>query len=71
MTEAEIQYIPSEKTFDYCGICLEIAKDAAYSDGFMKEEALEEDSGENLPVLEADAFTTDPWLVGGISDEDD
>lgn len=36
LTEAEIQYIPEDKSFEMCSICLEIALDAAYSDGFQR-----------------------------------
>jgi hypothetical protein len=35
MTENEGQYNPDLGTFDLCTVCLEIALDAAYSDGFQ------------------------------------
>jgi hypothetical protein len=42
LTEAEIQYIPQTKEFDCCSTCLEVAMDAAYCDGFVKEDPLDD-----------------------------
>lgn len=39
LSEAEIIMLPDGK-FDCCSICLEIAMDAAYSDGFTREDPL-------------------------------
>lgn len=43
MSPEEIQYIKEENTFDCCSVCLEVAKDAAYCDGFKPEPDPEEE----------------------------
>jgi hypothetical protein len=51
----EIQYLPDSLTLDYCAVCVDIAMDAAYSDGFIRPDdevtELGEGSGE-VPVLD-------------------
>ena len=42
LTETEIQVSPSGKGYEPCAPCMEIILDAAYSDGFVKEEPLED-----------------------------
>lgn len=47
LTEAEIQLNPDGK-FEMCPICLEIALDAAYCDGFVRPDELED-----IPILDS------------------
>lgn len=42
LTEAEIQVTPDNKSYEPCAFCFEIAMDAAYSDGFVKEDPLDD-----------------------------
>lgn len=42
LTEAEIQVTPDQKTYEPCTVCMDIALDAAYSDGFVREEPLDD-----------------------------
>lgn len=42
LTEAEIQPMPDKKGYEPCSVCLEIALDTAYSDGFVREEPLDD-----------------------------
>jgi hypothetical protein len=46
LTEAEIQITPDKK-FDMCSICLDVAMDAAYSDGFVRP-----DDVQDAPILD-------------------
>ncbi len=38
ISEKEIQWNPDYKSWEPCGTCIEIALDAAYSDGYSHEE---------------------------------
>jgi hypothetical protein len=63
LTEAEIQFIPQTLKFEMCSICLEVAMDAAYSDGFVRPDEMDEipildPAGEQL-VLYGDDFGPD------------
>lgn len=65
MSDTEIQYIPGTKTFDCCGTCLTIAMEAAYCDGFVKEDPLELEpeietkyGNGAVPVLDAGVFSS-------------
>ena len=42
LSENEINYIPETKKFDCCAECLEIAMDAAYSNGFVRDDPLDD-----------------------------
>lgn len=44
MTEAEIMESPSGIGYEPCSVCMEIILETAYSDGFVREEPLDEDS---------------------------
>lgn len=41
LSESEITQLP-DGSFDCCSVCLEIAMETAYCDGFVKEEPLED-----------------------------
>jgi hypothetical protein len=41
MTDIEIQFIPEDKSWELCSICLEIAMDAAYSQGFHRPDDMD------------------------------
>lgn len=62
LTEAEIQYNPDDKSFECCSVCLDIALEAAYCDGFVREDPLddaelEDEFGDGLiPTLDPDMF---------------
>ncbi len=63
LTEAEIQFIPQSKTFEMCSICLEVAMDAAYSDGFQRP-----DDADGVSILTTDiddilkdGYDVKPW----------
>lgn len=47
LTEAEIQLTPDKKGFEPCSVCLEVAMDAAYSDGFVRP-----DEADEVPIIE-------------------
>ena len=49
MSDTEIEYVKETKSFECCSTCLEIALDAAYSNGF-KADGEEEDN--DLGILE-------------------
>lgn len=42
LTDVEIQMSPDGHSYEPCGICMEIALDAAYSDGVVIEESLDD-----------------------------
>ena len=55
LNEKEIQYEKRDKTFEPCGECLEIALDAAYSDGFSPDNDIDHDyTGPGVETLEPD-----------------
>ena len=62
LSEAEIQVTPDNKGFEPCAICTEIAMDAAYCDGFVREEPLDDPELNTsfgngaVEVLDADTF---------------
>jgi hypothetical protein len=61
LTEAEIQLTPDKKGFEPCAVCMEIALDAAYSDGFVAEDEYTEKTHptfreEVVPILEPDTL---------------
>jgi len=63
MTEAEIQISPDGVSIDCCPFCLEIALDAAYCDGFVREDPYEEieldedvEVPEEVDILEVDNY---------------
>lgn len=69
LTEAEIQINPDKK-FECCSICLEVALDAAYCDGFVPPDEYSEKVSTKYapePLLDADAlrddFVVEPLLV--------
>lgn len=79
LTEAEIQYIPQTKEFDCCSTCLEVAMDAAYCDGFVKEDPLDDPELQDgfgngsVEVLDPDSYRStfdhcDPGF--GVGDRD-
>jgi len=81
LTESEIIILP-DKTFDCCSVCLEVALDAAYCDGFTREDPLVRDpefeeefgTGEVEILDEPDLFRTaydhcDPSFVDGGEDD--
>ena len=47
LSDTEIQILP-DKTFEMCTTCLEISLDAAYSDGFVREDPPEEQELEDV-----------------------
>jgi hypothetical protein len=67
LTEAEIQYIPQTKEFDCCSTCLEVAMDAAYCDGFVKEDPLDDPELEEqfgngeTETLHRDTYISTPY----------
>lgn len=48
LSESEIVYIPETKSFDCCTTCLDIALEAAYCDGFQREEPLDDPDLDDL-----------------------
>ena len=66
MSEPEVQYIPETETFDCCSVCLEIAMDAAYCDGFVKEESSEEvETLDNETYYsEVEIISVDKYYIG-------
>lgn len=62
MQENEIVYLPETNSFDCCATCLDVALEAAFSDGFQKEEPLDDPELEELfgdgllPVLDPDTY---------------
>ena len=42
LSEAEIQVTPDGKGFEPCSQCMEVILDAAYSDGFVRPDDLDE-----------------------------
>lgn len=58
LTEAEVIPSPSGKGYEPCSVCMEIILDAAYSDGFARDE-------EEVDFLDEDTNTTqfDPDLI--------
>lgn len=61
LTDTEIQASPSGHGYEPCSVCMEIALDAAYCDGFVREDPLEEielDDDGSLDTLELDTFRT-------------
>ena len=38
MTDKEIQYRKEDGKWELCSVCLDVAMDAAYSDGFKNED---------------------------------
>lgn len=47
LTDTEVQFTPDKKGFEPCAPCLEIAMDAAYSDGFVRP-----DDADAVPILD-------------------
>lgn len=47
MTDQEIQIAPDGKTFEPCAVCMAVILETAYSDGFVKEEDLSVELGED------------------------
>lgn len=47
LTDKEVQYLPGTKKFDMCSICLDIAMETAYADGFSKP-----DDADGVAVLD-------------------
>lgn len=78
LSETEIVILPNGK-FDCCSVCLEIALDAAYCDGFEREELddpeLEEEFGPgDVEILDFETFRSvfdhsDPFVTVGNNDE--
>lgn len=61
LTEAEIQYIPATNSFEMCSICLEIAMDTAYSDGFVRP-----DDVDGVEILEIETLEDNTgWYLDG------
>lgn len=64
MTEAEIQISPDGKTYEPCSVCMEIILDTAYSDGFVKEDPLddpeiEDEFGDGIvETLDSDTYVS-------------
>lgn len=54
LTEGEIQVSPSGHGYEPCSVCMEIALDAAYCDGFVRPDDLDE-----VDTLEGDTFLTE------------
>ena len=52
LTDAEVQFLPNSTKTDACGICLEIAMDAAYSDGFTRPDDADNPGFGEVEVLE-------------------
>lgn len=68
LTEAEIIPLPKGHGYEPCSVCLEIALDAAYSNGFVREDPLDDPyledeygSGE-VETLDSD-FDDDGWFI--------
>lgn len=65
LTDAEIQVSPSGVGYEPCIPCMEVAMDAAYSDGFVREEPLDDpelndEFGDGaVEVLDPDTFLSD------------
>lgn len=65
LTEAETQVSPSGKGYEPCTTCMEIAMDAAYCDGFIREEPLDDPELDDefgdgtVEVLDPDTFRSD------------
>jgi hypothetical protein len=70
LTEAEIQYNPSDKSFECCTVCLDIALDAAYSNGFIKEDPLDDDELE-LDFGNGSIAVLDPEMFRSVYDHSD
>lgn len=60
LSEAEIIPLPAGHGYEPCSVCLEIALDAAYSNGFTREDE-EEDLYEDgaVETLDSDLFVSD------------
>lgn len=66
MSEAETQLTPDKKTYEPCGVCMEIILDAAYSNGFIRPDDL--DDVEILDDNEANTTEIDESFPVDISD---
>lgn len=62
ISEAEIQVTPDGKGYEPCSICMEIALDAAYCDGFVRSDDLDE-----IEVLDGDTFVTEADELGRLT----
>lgn len=58
MSEAETAFSPDGKTLECCATCLEIAMDAAYSDGFTREVLSKVEGSDEVETLEEDTYRT-------------
>lgn len=82
LAEGEIVILPDGK-FDCCSVCLEVAMDAAYCDGFTREDPLEHDpefeeefgTGEVEIFVEPDTYKSyydhsDPYTLPEESEDE-
>lgn len=68
LSEAEIIPLPKGHGYEVCSVCLAIALDAAYSDGFLKEDLLDDPEFEDMfgdgcvETLDSDALVSDDFV---------
>lgn len=62
LEEKEIQWNPDIKTWEMCGVCLEIAYDAAYSDGFQHD-----DTSDGFILVGEELFDDDVMYTDSLS----
>ena len=62
MTDKEIQYRKEDGKWELCSVCLDVAMDAAYSDGFQNED---DDGSVILVGEESSDDQLEGWLSGG------
>lgn len=58
LSEAEIQVSPDGKGYEPCSVCMEVILDAAYSDGFVNSDDLDEIETleESINITQLDEF---------------
>lgn len=76
LTEAETQVSPTGTGYEPCTPCMEVILDAAYSDGFVKEDPLddpelEDQFGDGLvEVLDTEFDESSPEFQGRLFDDE-
>jgi hypothetical protein len=68
LSDTEIQVTPDGKTWEPCTTCLDVAFDAAYCDGFVREDL---DEVETLdPDTQVTDIQEDRWVHDPVLDPD-